>query len=63
MAGFSKSRWLQVLWAYPYRLHSSSVLGLPYRIPNMKHKRELLWSLWVEPGSGWLFRGPGGMGL
>ena len=26
-------------------LHSSSCLGLPYRIHNMNHKKELLWSL------------------
>ena len=24
-----------------------SFLGLPYRILNLKHKKELLWSLWV----------------
>ena len=30
-----------------HRLHSNSFLGLPYRIPNMNHKKELLWSLWV----------------
>ena len=32
-----------------HRLHSSSFLGLPYRIPNMNPKKELLWSPWVEP--------------
>ena len=26
---------------------SSSFLGLPYRILNMKPKKELLWGLWV----------------
>ena len=25
-----------------HRLHSSSFLGLPYRIPKMYHKKELL---------------------
>ena len=30
-----------------HRLHSSSFLGLPYRIRNMDPKKELLWSLWV----------------
>ena len=24
-------------------------LGLPYRILNISHKKELLWSLWVGP--------------
>ena len=28
-----------------HRLHSSSFLGLPYRILNMSHKKGLLWSL------------------
>ena len=31
------------------RLHSTSFLGLPCRILNMNHERELLWSLWVNP--------------
>ena len=30
------------------RLHSSSFLGVPYRILNMNPKKELLWSLWVS---------------
>ena len=30
-----------------HRLLSSSFLGLPYRILNMKHKKKLLRSLWV----------------
>ena len=30
-----------------HRLHSSSFLGLPYRILNISHKKEPLWSLWV----------------
>ena len=34
------------LRVYP-RPHSSSFLGLPYRILNMKHKKELLWCLRV----------------
>ena len=29
-----------------HRLHSSSFLGLPYRILNANHKKEPLWSLW-----------------
>ena len=28
---------------------SSSFLGLPYRIPNISHKQELLRGLWVSP--------------
>ena len=36
---------------YPYRLQSSSYLGLPYRILNkFNPKKELLWSLWVVAG-------------
>ena len=31
-----------------HRLHSSSFLGFPYRILNTSHKKELVWSLWVE---------------
>ena len=31
--------------AATHRLHSSSFLGLPYRILYMNHKKELLWSL------------------
>ena len=31
-----------------HRLQSSSFLGLPYRIRNISHKKELLWSLWVN---------------
>ena len=35
---------------YPTRrLHSGSFLGLPYRILNIHHNKELLWSLWVKP--------------
>ena len=30
-----------------HRLLSSSFLGLPYRILNMNHQKELLRSLWV----------------
>ena len=30
-----------------HRLHCSSFLGLPYRILNISHKKERLWSLWV----------------
>ena len=36
-----------VYLGYTHRLLSSSFLGLPYRIPNMNHKKELLGSLWV----------------
>ena len=31
-----------------HRLQGSSFLGLPYRILNINHKKELLWSLWVD---------------
>ena len=31
-----------------HRPLSSSFLGLPYRIPNINHKRELLRGLWLE---------------
>ena len=34
-----------------HRLHNSSFLGLPYRILNMNHKKELLWSIWVKSKS------------
>ena len=30
---------------YPYR---SAFLGLLYRILNINHKKELLWSLWLK---------------
>ena len=39
--------WLTDLEA-THRLHSSSFLGLPYRLLNMSPEKELLWSLWVE---------------
>ena len=43
------------LWGYDFRnihrLLSSSCLGLPYRILNMNHKKELLRSLWEERSS------------
>ena len=35
-----------------HRLHSSSCLGLPYKILNRNHKKELLRSLWVGGESG-----------
>ena len=38
-----------------HRLQSSSSLGLPYRILNINHKKELLRSLWVVTA---LFRTP-----
>ena len=34
------------LW-FTHSLLGSSFLGLPYRILNMNHKKELLRSLWV----------------
>ena len=40
---------------YTHRLHSSSFLGLPYRIRNINHKKELLWSLWVGLAEGLLW--------
>ena len=33
-----------------HSLHSSSFLGLPYRILNTNHRKELLWSLWQPMG-------------
>ena len=33
---------------FTHRLLSSSFLGVPYRILNINHKKELLRSLWVE---------------
>ena len=30
-----------------HRLHGSSFWGLPYRVLDLNHKMELLWSLWV----------------
>ena len=32
-----------------HRLLSSSFLGLPYKILNINHKKQLLRSLWVSP--------------
>ena len=49
--GFVLSFVLQVnckLGMITHRLISSSFLGLPYRILNMNHKKELLRSLWVS---------------
>ena len=43
--GRPRSLWVNDLGSglvVPYRLHSSSLLGLPYRILNTKHKKELL---------------------
>ena len=37
---------LSVKTLYTHRLHGSFFLGLPYRILNMNHKKELLWSLY-----------------
>ena len=39
-------------WPGTHRLLSSSFLGLPYRILNMNHKKELLRSLWVLEKNG-----------
>ena len=39
-----------LVYGTTHRLLNSSFLGLPYRILNMNHKKELLKSLWVEPG-------------
>ena len=36
------------IWGFTHRLYSSSFLGLRYRILNINHKKELLWSLWVR---------------
>ena len=38
------------VWVLPQNLHSSSFLRLPYRILNINHKKELLWSLGVRLG-------------
>ena len=42
---------LRTPWAHAphstHRPHSSSFLGLPYRVLNMNPKKELLWGLWV----------------
>ena len=35
-------------WVLPHRPLSSSFLGLPYRILNINHKKELLRGLWVD---------------
>ena len=35
------------LGMYSHRPLSSSFLGLPYRIPNINHKKELLGGLWA----------------
>ena len=37
-------------FGYAHRLLSSSFLGLPCRILNMNHKKELLRGLWVGLG-------------
>ena len=42
-AGFRTSERMK----HTQRLHSSSFLGLPYRILYMNPKKELLWSPWV----------------
>ena len=39
----------RVVYGYTHRLLSSSFLGLPYRVLNINHKKELLRSLWVVP--------------
>ena len=44
------SAWIPVISANEstHRPHSSSFMGLPYRILNMNPQKELLWGLWVE---------------
>ena len=37
----------RTLHSFPHRPLSSSFLGLPYRILNITHKKELLRGLWV----------------
>ena len=37
----------QLMEGLPRRLLSSSFSGVPYRVLNMNHKKELLRSLWV----------------
>ena len=44
--GFRTSRVGLVL--FTHRPHSSSFLGVPYRILNMNPQKELLWGLWVR---------------
>ena len=36
-----------------HRPHSSAFLGLPNRITNRSHKKELLWGLWVMITQAW----------
>ena len=43
-----KSTFTTLLSVSTHRLQSSSFLGLPYRILNITHKKEPLWSLWVQ---------------
>ena len=43
---------------YTHRPLSSSFLGLPYRILNIDHKKELLRGLWVVSETGRSFRLP-----
>ena len=45
--------WKRLYVGCTLRLHSISFLGFPYHkdgILNTKHKKELLWSLWVVSG-------------
>ena len=37
-----------LVWGPTRRLLSSSFLGLPYRILNINHQKELLRGLWVD---------------
>ena len=39
--------------SYTHRPQSSSLLGLPYRILNINHKKELLRGLWVYTPESW----------
>ena len=48
-AGFKAGSWTALKGlGDTLRPQSSSFLGLPYRILNMKPKKELLWGLWVS---------------
>ena len=46
--GFGHTRQTWLAGEFTHRLLSSSFLGLPYRILNMNHKKEVLRSLWVS---------------
>ena len=50
------------VWVY-HRTLSSSFLGLPYRVPHINHKKELLRCLWVVSGAQGSGLGFGGSGF